>query len=122
MQDGMLLIPRDDEAVFCVRRSFERAGDESFFPDIRPIKGFRDAVPAVPAAAARQVIHLEIELVPLALVAAIPKALFLQGGGVAGCADRPGPGGQEPVRAGHHGTMRRHAPARDGGERAGATA
>ncbi len=67
MQDGMLLIPRDDEAVFCVRRSFERAGDESFFPNIRPIKGFRDAVPAVPAAAARQVIHLEIELVPLAL-------------------------------------------------------
>jgi len=72
MQDGMLLIPRDDEAVFCVRRSFERARDESLFPDIRPIKGFRDAVPAVPAAA-RQVIHLETELVPLALVQGFRK-------------------------------------------------
>jgi Xaa-Pro dipeptidase len=68
MQDGMLLVPRDGEAVFCVRRSFERAGDESLFPDIRPMKSFRDALPLVPAAAARQAIHLETELVPLALV------------------------------------------------------
>jgi Xaa-Pro aminopeptidase len=68
MQDGVLLVPRDGEAVFWVRRSFERAGDESLFPDIRPMKSFRDAVPAVPAVAARQVIHLETELVPLALV------------------------------------------------------
>ena len=50
MQDGVLLVPRDGEAVFCVRRSFERAGDESLFPDIRPMKSFRDAVPAVPPA------------------------------------------------------------------------
>jgi len=68
MQDGVLLVPRDGDAVYCVRRSFERAGDESLFPDIRPMKSFRDAVPAVPATAARQVIHLETELVPLALV------------------------------------------------------
>jgi Xaa-Pro dipeptidase len=68
MQDGMLLIPRDGEAVFWVRRSFERAGAESLFPDIRPMKSFRDAVPLVPAAAERQVIHLETELVPLALI------------------------------------------------------
>jgi Xaa-Pro dipeptidase len=54
--------------VFWVRRSFERAGAESLFPDIRPMKSFRDAVPAVPPVAARQVIHLETELVPLALV------------------------------------------------------
>jgi len=68
MQDGVLLVPRHREAVFCVRRSFERAVNESLFPDIRPMKSFRDAVPAVPAAAARQVIHLETELVPLALI------------------------------------------------------
>jgi Xaa-Pro aminopeptidase len=68
MQDGVLLVPRNAAAVFCVRRSFERAGDESLFPDIRPMKSFRDAVPAVPATTARQVIHLETELVPLALV------------------------------------------------------
>ncbi|MGO8837929.1 MAG: M24 family metallopeptidase [Limisphaerales bacterium] len=68
MQDGLLLVPRDGEPVFWVRRSFERAGAESFFPDIRPMKSFRDAALAVPPAAARQVIHLETELVPLALV------------------------------------------------------
>ncbi len=66
MQDGVLLVPRDAEAVFCVRRSFERAGDESLFPGIRRMKSFRDAVPFVPAA--RGVIHLETELAPLALV------------------------------------------------------
>jgi Xaa-Pro aminopeptidase len=68
MQDGVLLVPRDGKAVFWVRRSFERAGDESLFPDIRPMKSFRDAAAAMPAAAARQVVHLETELVPLALV------------------------------------------------------
>jgi len=68
MQDGVLLVPRDGEAVFWVRRSFERAVAESLFPDIRPMKSFRDAVPAAPAAAAREVVHLETELVPLALV------------------------------------------------------
>jgi Xaa-Pro dipeptidase len=78
MQDGLLLVPRDGEAVFCVRRSFERAGAESLFPDIRPIKSFRDAVPAVPAAAARQVIHLETEMVPLALVQRFRKHFLCQ--------------------------------------------
>jgi Xaa-Pro aminopeptidase len=73
MQDGVLLVPRDGEAVFWVRRSFERAGDESLFPDIRPMKSFRDAVSAVPAAAARKIIHLETELVPLALVQRFQK-------------------------------------------------
>ena len=43
MQDGMLLIPRDDEAVLWVRRSLERAEKESLFPDIRPMNSYRDA-------------------------------------------------------------------------------
>jgi Xaa-Pro aminopeptidase len=68
MQDGVLLVPRAGEPVFCVRRSFERACDESLFPDIRPMKSFRDAVPAVPVAAAREAVHIETELVPIALV------------------------------------------------------
>ena len=67
MQDGVLLVPRDNEAVFFVRRSFERAGDESLFPDIRPMKNFRDAVSAAPTTVVWQAIHLETELVPLAL-------------------------------------------------------
>lgn len=30
MQDGMILIPREQEAEYWVRRSFQRAVDESF--------------------------------------------------------------------------------------------
>ncbi len=66
MQDGMLLIPRDDDAVFWVRRSYERALDESHFPLIRPMNGFRDAAKDISHLPAT--VHLETELVPLALV------------------------------------------------------
>ena len=66
MQDGLLLVPRHGEAVLWVRRSIERARAESLFPDIRPMKSFRDALPS--AGATWQTIHLETELVPLALV------------------------------------------------------
>ncbi len=40
MQEGLLVIT-PDEAVFYVRRSFERAQCESLFPDIRPMNSFR---------------------------------------------------------------------------------
>lgn len=43
MQDGVLLIPRDEEAVFWVRKSFERAARESEFPVILQMKSYRDA-------------------------------------------------------------------------------
>ncbi len=66
MQDALLLVPRDSEAVLWVRRSFERAQAESLFPAIRPMKSFRDALPM--GKAAWHTIHLETELVPLALV------------------------------------------------------
>ncbi|MEI7730094.1 MAG: Xaa-Pro peptidase family protein [Verrucomicrobiota bacterium] len=65
MQDGMLIIPRNAEAILWVRRSYERAKDESLFPDIRPMESFRDAAGSVgklPAA-----VYLETELVPLAM-------------------------------------------------------
>jgi len=71
MQDGVLLIPRDRPAVLCVRRSFERACDESLFPDIRPMKGFRDAAPLAPGA--RDIIHVDMEVVPLALLGRFRK-------------------------------------------------
>lgn len=67
MQDGVLLVPRDRDAVFWVRRSFERAREESLFPDIRPMKSYRDATPGMSPGAVRRIIHLETELVPLAL-------------------------------------------------------
>ncbi|MDK2975162.1 MAG: Xaa-Pro dipeptidase [Methanofollis sp.] len=66
MQDGVLLVPRDGEAVFRVRRSYERACDESLFPCIRSMNSFRDAagdLEHIPGT-----VHLETELVPLALV------------------------------------------------------
>jgi Xaa-Pro dipeptidase len=71
MQDGVLLIPRDDEPVFWVRRSYERALDESLFPEIRPMKSFRDA-----AEGTRHIpdtVYLETELVPLALLERLRK-------------------------------------------------
>jgi hypothetical protein len=67
MQDGVWLVPRDGQAVFWVRRSYERASEESLFPEIRPMKSYRDAAQAMSAAAGRRTVHLETELVPLAL-------------------------------------------------------
>ncbi len=65
MQDGMLLVPRDKDPCLWVRRSYERAMDESNFSEIRPMRSYRDAAAAtghVPAT-----IHLETEQVPIAV-------------------------------------------------------
>ena len=65
MPDGLLLIPRDDEPIFWVRRSYERARDESLFPRIKPMESFRDAAAAFKKLPAT--VYLETEKVPLAL-------------------------------------------------------
>jgi len=65
IQEGMLLIPRNGEAVFWVRRSCERAREESAFPQIKPMEGFRDAAGSI--APLPKTVYLETELVPLAL-------------------------------------------------------
>lgn len=63
MQDGMLIIPRDEEATFWVRRSYERALDESLFENIQPMGSYRDAAPEkIP-----DTVYLETEVVPLAM-------------------------------------------------------
>jgi Xaa-Pro aminopeptidase len=65
MQDGMLIIPRNDDATFWVRRSYERALDESLFGNIKHMNSFREArknwdnIP--------NTVYLETEAVPLAL-------------------------------------------------------
>ena len=46
MQEGMLFIPRNDEAVLWIKRSYERAVDESLFPRIRQMESYRDAAAA----------------------------------------------------------------------------
>lgn len=65
MQDGVLLIPRGDEAVYWVRRSFERALDESHFPLIKQMGSYRDAAEAM--GTLPDTIYLETEIVPLAV-------------------------------------------------------
>jgi len=69
MQDGMLIIPQDGEATFWVRRSYERALDESLFPDIRPMNSFRDAAQAMNLSQDKLsgTVYLETEVLPLAL-------------------------------------------------------
>jgi len=65
MPEGMLLIPREDEAVLWVRRSFERAKDESLFPEIRPMNSYRDAVGSYQNFP--DTVYLETEFVPIAM-------------------------------------------------------
>jgi Xaa-Pro dipeptidase len=65
MQDGMLLIPRDKEATLWVRRSYQRALDESLFDNIKSMQSFREAasnMDNIPDTA-----YLETEVVSLAL-------------------------------------------------------
>ncbi len=71
MQDGMLLIPHDGEAVFWVRRSYERALDESFFPRIEPMNSYRDAAQGFRHLP--DTVYVETELVPLALFQRLQK-------------------------------------------------
>ena len=71
MQEGMLLIPRNDEAVFWVRKSFDRAKDESFFPTIKPMGSFKDA--AAVTLNIPKTVYLETELVPLAMYQRLQK-------------------------------------------------
>ncbi len=65
MQDGMLIMNRDDEAIFWVRRSYERALDESLFQVIKPMNSFH--VAAESQNHFPDTIYLETEVVPLAL-------------------------------------------------------
>jgi Xaa-Pro dipeptidase len=71
MQDGMLLIPRDGEAVLWVRRSYKRALDESTFPRIEPMASYRDAASAFQNLP--ETVFLETEQVPLALFQRLQK-------------------------------------------------
>ncbi|MFO7831952.1 MAG: Xaa-Pro peptidase family protein [Desulfuromonadaceae bacterium] len=63
MQDAVLLVPRERDASYWVRRSIQRAQDESDFPDIRQMGSFRDA--AATFDTLPQIIHVEGERLPL---------------------------------------------------------
>lgn len=65
MQDGLLIIPKNDDATFWVRRSYERALDESLFGNIKPMNSFRDAAKSMKQLP--ETVYIETEVVPLAL-------------------------------------------------------
>lgn len=65
MQEGMLLINRDEGSTLWIRRSYERSIHESLFPDIRPMDSFRDAASIVKNIP--ETIFIETEIVPLAM-------------------------------------------------------
>ncbi|OPY39186.1 MAG: Xaa-Pro dipeptidase [Methanoregula sp. PtaU1.Bin051] len=76
MQDGLLLIPRDGDAVFWVRQSYGRAVGESLFPDIRKMRSYRDI--AAEMKKFPGTIHLETEHVPVAQLQRMQKHLRFQ--------------------------------------------
>jgi len=65
MQDGMLIIPRNDDATLWVRRSYERALNESLFENIQHMNSFRDAANTIKELP--ETVYLETEVIPLAL-------------------------------------------------------
>ncbi len=74
MPDGLLIVPHDGDAVFWVRQSYERASDESFFPDLRKMRSYRDV-----AAGMRKIpreVFLETDLVPIAQLERMQKHLL----------------------------------------------
>jgi Xaa-Pro dipeptidase len=73
MQEAVLLVPRNDEAVLWVKRSFERAIDESLFPAVRPMESFRDVTAGFHKIPAN--IHTENEIVPVAYLQRMQKHL-----------------------------------------------
>lgn len=70
-QNGLLVIPKDGEAIFFVRRSFARAEIESNFPKIMKMNSFRDIPPVVGNLG--ESVHLEKEFLPLAYVERLNK-------------------------------------------------
>src|SRR5512145_1831941 len=73
MPDGLLLIPQDGDAIFWVRQSYERALDESLFPDIRKMRSYRDIAGEMKKFS--ETIYLETEQVPIAQLQRMQKHL-----------------------------------------------
>ena len=71
MQEGVLFIPRQDEAVLWVRRSYDRAVEESLFPIIKPMESYRDA--ALMMKNIPDTVYLEKEIVPIAMLQRFQK-------------------------------------------------
>ena len=73
MQDGLLVIPQGGEAIFWVRQSYERAMDESLFPDVRKMRSYRDI--AAGMGQLPSTVYLETDLVPISQLRRMQKHL-----------------------------------------------
>lgn len=65
MQDGVLIVPRDTEATYWVRISYERAMDESNFSNIKVMRSYRDA--AASFTAIPKTAYIEKDFLPMSL-------------------------------------------------------
>lgn len=63
-QNGVLIIPKEGDALFFVRRSFYRAEIESKFENIIKIKSFKDIPPVIGDLG--KTVHIEKEFIPIA--------------------------------------------------------
>ncbi|MGA7628786.1 MAG: aminopeptidase P family N-terminal domain-containing protein, partial [Methanoregula sp.] len=77
IQDGLLLVPRNSDAIFWVRKSWERAIKESQFPDIRPMASYRDAASAT--GPIKNPVHLELDFVSIAQYGRMQKHFSFTG-------------------------------------------
>jgi Xaa-Pro aminopeptidase len=73
MQDGLLLIPNGSEPVFWVRQSYERAENESLFPDIRKMKSYRDVAAGMGNLPSS--VYLETDMMTLSQLGRLQKYL-----------------------------------------------
>lgn len=78
MQDGVLLIFRDKESTYWVRKSYDRAIKESNFVNIEEMRSYRD-IAAKYGDSIEGVVYLETELMPLAMQKRIFKYLAFNG-------------------------------------------
>lgn len=75
MQDGLLLIKNDGKALYFVRRSFERAKDESPLDIVYPMNSYRDAAAVIGGDLGH--VYLEKEIVTLAIIERLQKAFHI---------------------------------------------
>jgi Xaa-Pro dipeptidase len=73
IQDGILLLLQGGDAVFWVRQSYERALDESLFPDIRKMRSYRDI--ATGMGPLPSTIYLETGIMTLSQLSRLQKYL-----------------------------------------------
>ncbi len=71
MQDGLLIVRRGGEAAYFVRRSYERALDESTFESIYPIQSYKDAVRVIGAELGKA--YIETEMMTVAILERVKK-------------------------------------------------